>query len=252
MYFPRKTSSKKEKLGETSGSRPPVPLTDSPSKSLPPCRFVNLKQIASSLPQTTHIYTQYENPPSTIKPSNTPTSNPTSSPLEKFNHSTTTLPVSIAEMLNKTTSPSSSTPSSPPYYVLSSDSEPSDPPIPYTSLTSEATTPPPEQQNPPPSEQPQTPPSEQPQIPPPEQPANTPSEQPTTPPSEKVIIPTSPTPADTAQTPPTSPSPNPEPEPAFPTLEEAITLFVESLVEKIKSLSVNSGINDDPSAVRIH
>ncbi|XP_050878810.1 proline-rich receptor-like protein kinase PERK2 [Lathyrus oleraceus] len=119
---------KKAKLGETSASRPPVPLIDSPSKSLPPpSRFVNLKQLTSSLPQTTPIYTQSETPPSTTKPSDTPTSNPQSHSFQKFNLSTTTLPVSIAEMLNEPISPISSTPSSPPYYVLSSDSEPSDP-----------------------------------------------------------------------------------------------------------------------------
>lgn len=48
---------KKVKLGETSGSRPPVSLADSPSKSLPPSRSVKLKPHASSLPQTTLIYT---------------------------------------------------------------------------------------------------------------------------------------------------------------------------------------------------
>ncbi|XP_050876736.1 pectinesterase inhibitor 10-like [Lathyrus oleraceus] len=97
---------KKAKLGETSGSRPPIPLADSPSKSLPPSRFVKLKPIASSLPQTTPIYTPSETPPSTIRPFNPPSL--------KFNLATITLPVSEAKMLNETTSPSSSTPSSPP------------------------------------------------------------------------------------------------------------------------------------------
>lgn len=41
---------KKAKLGKTSGSRSHVSLTNSPSKSLPTSRSVNLKQIAYSLP----------------------------------------------------------------------------------------------------------------------------------------------------------------------------------------------------------
>lgn len=35
-------------------------------------------------------------------------------------------------------------------------------------------------------------------------------------------------------------------------MEETVTLFAESSVEKIKSLSENSSINDDPYAVSIH
>ncbi|XP_050919763.1 vegetative cell wall protein gp1-like [Lathyrus oleraceus] len=177
-------------------------------------------------------------------------------------------------MLNKTTSPSSSRPSSPPYYVLSSDSEPYVPQSPTLAqlqacalasqqqpqLEPEATTPPPEQQNPPPSEQlqtlpsekPQTPPSKQQPSPPPEQTTPPPSDTPNIPPFEDFFIPTSQTPADTTQTLPTSRTPNQEPEPAFPTLEEAIMLFAESSVEKIKSLSINSDISDDPSIVKIY
>ncbi|XP_050885445.1 uncharacterized protein LOC127090994 [Lathyrus oleraceus] len=109
----------KAKLGETSGSRPLVPLADSPSKSIPPSRSVKIKLIVSSLPQTTPIYTSSEAPPSTTR-----TSNP---PSLKFNLGTTTLPISEAEMLDETTSSSSSSPSSPPYYILSSNNEPSDP-----------------------------------------------------------------------------------------------------------------------------
>ncbi|XP_050878701.1 extensin-like [Lathyrus oleraceus] len=116
---------KKAKLGETFGSRPPVPLADSP------------------------------------------------------------------KILNETTSPSSSSPSSPPYYILSSDNEPSDPQSPtptqlqahalasqqpsQTEPKPEVTSPPPKQQNPPPYDQPQTPPPAQPN-PPPEQPIPSPSE----------------------------------------------------------------------------
>ncbi|XP_050897962.1 uncharacterized protein LOC127104859 [Lathyrus oleraceus] len=229
---------KKAKLGETSASIPPVPLIESPSKSLPPhSRSVNLKQISSSLPQTTPIYTQSEPQPSTTKPSKTLTLNPPSPPFQKFNLSTTTLPISEAEMLNESISPISSTPSSTPYYILSFDSEPSDPQSPtLAQLQAQANTPPPEQPIPPPSEQPTIPPSDTPIIPL----------------YENIIIPTSLTPAGTNQTPPTSPSPDTEPETTFPTLEEAISLFDESLVEKIKSLFVNSNISDDPSVVRIH
>ncbi|XP_050897605.1 classical arabinogalactan protein 9-like [Lathyrus oleraceus] len=160
-------------------------------------------------------------------------------------------------MLNETTSPSSSTPSSPPYYILSSDNEPSDPQSPTLAqlqaraLASqqppqrepEVTSPPPEQHTNQPSEQPQTSLSEQPTTspsehqpsPPPEQTTPPPSDIPPLPISKDIIIPTQ-NPADTNPTPPSSPSSNPEPETAFPILEEAITLFAESLVEKIKDL----------------
>lgn len=110
---------KKAKLGETSWSRPLVPLADSLSNFMPPSRSVKLKPIASSLPKNTPIYTPSQTPPSTTR-----TSNP---PSFKFNLATTTLPVSEAEMQNETTSPSSSSPSSPPYYILSLDNEPSEP-----------------------------------------------------------------------------------------------------------------------------
>ncbi|XP_050890472.1 extensin-like [Lathyrus oleraceus] len=147
---------KKAKLGETSGSRPPVPLVGSPGKSvsLPPS--VKIKPIASSLPQTNPIYTTVDTPPSTTRSSNQPS--------KKFNLATTTLPVSEAEMLNETTSPSSSpSPQSPPYYDLSSDTEPSDPHSPtlaqlqdralasqkpsHPNLEPEVTSPPPENPN---------------------------------------------------------------------------------------------------------
>ncbi|XP_050889658.1 extensin-like [Lathyrus oleraceus] len=265
----------KENLGEPSISRPLVPLIESPSKSLPPhSRSVNLKQIASSLPQTTPIYTQSEPPPSTTKPSDTPISNPPSPSFQKFNISTITLLVSEVEMLNEPISAISSTPSSPPYYILSSDSEPFDPQSPilaqlqaHALATQQQPEPeanirsPFEQQLTPPSERPSTPPSEQqPPTPPPAQPPTPPLEQPTTtpsetlvvPPSENIIIPTSEPPADTTHTPPASSSPTPEPEPTVPTLEEAISLFAESSVEKIISLSENSGISGNPSSAKIH
>ncbi|XP_050908960.1 extensin-like [Lathyrus oleraceus] len=213
---------KKAKLGETYGSRPLVPLADSPSQSLPPSRSVKLKPIASSLRQTTPVYTQSEIPPSTTK-----TSKP---PSLKFNLATTILPAR----------------------ALASQQPQQPKPEP------EVTSPPSEKQNPSPFEQPQTPPPEQPTPSPSEHqpspsPAQTtppPSDIPPLPTSEDIITPSNP--IDTYPTPPSSPSFNPEPETAFPTLEEAITLFVESSVEKIKSLSINSGISDDPSTMRIH
>ncbi|XP_050874902.1 proline-rich receptor-like protein kinase PERK9 [Lathyrus oleraceus] len=111
---------KRAKLGEPSGSRPPVPLVGSPSKSVPLPPSVKIKPVSSSLPQPSPIYTTSETPPSTSRPSNQPS--------KKFNLAATSLPVSEAEMLNETTSPSSSpSPQSPPYYTLSSDTEPSDP-----------------------------------------------------------------------------------------------------------------------------
>ncbi|XP_050915265.1 extensin-like [Lathyrus oleraceus] len=111
---------KREKLGESSGARPPVPLAGSSGKFVPLPPSVKVKPIASSIPQPSPIYTKSETPPSTSRPSNQPS--------QKFNLATTSLPISEAEMLNETTSPSSSSsPESPPYYTLLSDTEPSDP-----------------------------------------------------------------------------------------------------------------------------
>ncbi|XP_050878349.1 proline-rich extensin-like protein EPR1 [Lathyrus oleraceus] len=186
--FDKSKKAKKANLGEPYISRPLVPLIESPSKSLPPpSRSVNLKQIAFSLPQTTPIYTHSEPSPSTTKPSDTPTSNPSSPPFQKFNLSTTTLPISEFEMLNEPISPISSTPSSPPYYILSSDSKPSDPQSPtLAQLQARALAsqqqPEPKAKTPPPPEQPIPPPFEQPQIPTLEEPITPPSEQPPTPP----------------------------------------------------------------------
>ncbi|KAI5399197.1 hypothetical protein KIW84_064542 [Lathyrus oleraceus] len=52
--------------------------------------------------------------------------------------------------------------------------------------------------------------------------------------------------------PPTSPSQVSELETTLLTLEEAITVFAESSVDKVKSLTINSGISDDPSGIRTH
>ncbi|XP_050916416.1 extensin-like [Lathyrus oleraceus] len=148
---------KKAKLGETYGSRPSVPLVGSPGKSVSLSPSVNIKPTAYSLPHTTLIYTTAETPPSTTRSSNLPS--------QKFNLATTTLPVSEEEMLNETTSPSSSpSPQSPSYYELSSNIEPSDPHSPtlaqlqardlasqkpsHPDPESEVTSPPPEHPNP--------------------------------------------------------------------------------------------------------
>ncbi|KAI5407495.1 hypothetical protein KIW84_053668 [Lathyrus oleraceus] len=160
----------KARLGESFEIRPPVPLVVSPSKFVPLSRSLKIKPIASSLPQTTPIYTSSKTPPSTTRSFNPPSL--------KFNLDTTTLPVSEEKMLNETTSPSSSpSPQSPPYYVLSSDNEPSDPQSPplahlqaralasqqpsHPEPKPEVTSPPPEHPNPTTSEPPQTPPPTQ-------------------------------------------------------------------------------------------
>ncbi|XP_050909669.1 extensin-like [Lathyrus oleraceus] len=243
--YEKSKKEKKAKLGESSGSRPPVPLVGSPGKflSLPPS--VKIKPIASSLPQTTPIYTSTETPPSTTR-----SSNPSSL---KFNLTTTTLLVSEAEMLNETTSPS---PQSPPYYELSSNTEPSDPQSPTLAQLQARTMA---------SQQPSHP-EPEPEVtsPPPEHPNPTTSEpqpthsepQPFEPTHSNIPSPitsadlTTPTLNLSSPISPSSPSPASatEPETTLPTLEKAIQVFAESLVEKVKSLTINSGISYDPSA----
>ncbi|XP_050916437.1 lysine-rich arabinogalactan protein 19-like [Lathyrus oleraceus] len=173
MREPSEKSNKEKqaKLGESSGSRPLIPLVGSPGKSVPLPRFLKIKPIASSLPQTTPIYTSSETTPSTTRSSKPPSL--------KFNLATTTLPVSKAEMLNETTSPSSSpSPQSPPYYELFYNIEPSDPQSPTMGLLQaralasqqpshpepeqDVTSSPPEHPNPTTCEPPQTPPEQQP------------------------------------------------------------------------------------------
>lgn len=114
--YEKSKKAKKAKLGEPFVSRPLVPLissSESPSKSLPPnSPSLHLRQLSSSLPQTSPIYTHSEPSPSTTKPYEIPTPNPPSSPLQIFNLSTTILPISEAEILNESISPPSLTPSS--------------------------------------------------------------------------------------------------------------------------------------------
>lgn len=236
---------KRSKLGKPSVSRPHVPLVPSslPSKSQSyDSSALHLRQLSSSLPQPSSIYTHYEPTTSPINPSGTPTSNPPSPPLQKFNLTTTTLPISKAQLSNEPISPPSSTPSSPPYYTISSEYGQPDPQsltlaqLQARALSTQNPPSEPETNIPSPSEQPPTPPSE-PHI-------KNPSENPITRQSEP--------PTKTIPTSPALTSPTFEPEPTFPTLEEAVTLFAESSVEKIKSLSENSRISDDPSTVRIH
>lgn len=79
----RKSKKKAEKLGGTSVSRPPVPLvfSSSPSKYLPfDSPSLHLRQLSSSLPQPSPIYTHSEPTTSTTNPSETPTSNLPSPP----------------------------------------------------------------------------------------------------------------------------------------------------------------------------
>ncbi|XP_050896144.1 proline-rich receptor-like protein kinase PERK10 [Lathyrus oleraceus] len=238
---------KKARLGESSGSRPPVPLAGSPSKFVPLSLSVKIKPLSSSLPQTTPIYTTSDTPPSSTR-----TSHP---PSLKFNLATTTLPVSEEEMLNETTSPSSSpSPQSPPYYKLSSDTEPSDPQSPtlaqlqaralasqqpsHSEPEPEVTSPPPEHPNPTTPEQ--TPPLAQQPIhsePQPTQPSSEPHpepEQTTQSPSNipppitfaASITPTLNLSAPNSPSPP-SPASAIEPKTTFLTLEKAIPVFAE-------------------------
>ncbi|KAI5398803.1 hypothetical protein KIW84_064256 [Lathyrus oleraceus] len=95
--------------------------------------------------------------------------------------------------------------------------------------------------------------SQQPQQSPPEPEVNSPSaEQPNPTPSD--LQPPEPNTSAEPQTLnlslPTSPPPPSERQNTLPTLEEAIMLFAGASVDKVKSLTINSGISDDPSAVR--
>lgn len=121
----RKSKKKTLKLGEsTSTQKLFAPLDSSaPSKSSlskAPLHYGS-KKISSSLPQPPPTYTLYEptiSIPTPSEPHNSETT--TSSPtLQKFNLTTTTLPVSETLLFNEPISP----PSSPPYYDLSSESD---------------------------------------------------------------------------------------------------------------------------------
>ncbi|XP_050909246.1 proline-rich receptor-like protein kinase PERK12 [Lathyrus oleraceus] len=251
----RKSKKKTLKLGEPFETRPPVPLVSSTSSKLVPSNTLlhsNLKQLSSSLPQPSSTYTNYEPITSTSNPSEPHNSNPPSPPLQPFNLTTTTLPVSKALLFNAPISPPSSTPSSTPYYDISSDSdqpEPTDPPSLtlaqlQANILSNQNPFEPETAIPSPSEHPTTPQSEP-------QPIST-YELPTEPPSEDPITQTSNSPTETNPTPPETILPASDPEPTFPTLEAAVALFSESLAEKLRSMSENTKLSDNPSEVRIH
>ncbi|XP_050890753.1 proline-rich receptor-like protein kinase PERK10 [Lathyrus oleraceus] len=228
-----KTKQKKRaKLGESSGSRPPVPMIGSPGKSVPLPPSVIIKAIAFSIPQPSPIYTNSETPPSTSRPSNQPS--------QKFNLATISLPISEAEMLNETTSPSSSSsPESPPYYTLSSDTEPSDPHSPtlaqlqHRAMASQQPTqsiPEPEVTSPP-TENPNTTTFD----PPPSEPIHYES-QPLQPQNSEIPQPTTSADPQTPTlnlSPPTSPPQASEPESNLLTLEEAITFFPKASVDKV-------------------
>ncbi|XP_050889103.1 extensin-like [Lathyrus oleraceus] len=230
---------KKARLGESSGSRPPAPLTGPFGKSVSLTPSAQTHPISSSIPQPTPIYTNSETPPSTTRTSHQPS--------QKFNLATTTLPVSEAEMLNETISPSSSSsPESPPTTTspqiqntlaqLQTRALASQQP---TQLTPnpEVTSLPIEQPNPTTSD-PQ--PSETPHA------KTHPNNSDTHPPNTSAE-PQTPT---LHLIPPPSPPPPSEPENTLPTLEEAIMLFVGASIDKVKSLTINSGISDDPSAIK--
>ncbi|XP_050902427.1 protein IQ-DOMAIN 14-like [Lathyrus oleraceus] len=233
---------KKARLGKSSRSRPLVPLAGAPSKSVHLSHSVKIKPLAYSLPQTTPICTTPDTPPSTTR-----TSNP---PSLKFNLATTTLPVSEAQMLNETSSSSSSpSPQSPPYYELSSDTKPSNTQSPtlgqlqarvlasqqpsHSEPEPEVTSPPPEhlnpttsEQTPPPAQQPihyepqLTNPSSEPHLEL-EQTTQSPSDIPPPITSATSITPTLNLSAPNSPSPPSLAS-STEPETTFLTLEEAI------------------------------
>jgi hypothetical protein len=190
--------------------------------------------MASSNPlPTPPIYTSSETPPSTTR---------TSQPLPNFNLAHTT-----------TSSSSSSAPESPPYLNLSSDPEYSDPNSPTLAqiqaqnlasqqpTQSEVTSPPPEQTTNIPSE---------------DQPSETqPSDLHTsdiTPPNTSAEPEPEPEPLTLNLSPPTSPPHTSEPDLSIPTLEEAIMLVAGASVQKVKSLTTNSEVSDDPDSVRTH
>ncbi|XP_050919325.1 flocculation protein FLO11-like [Lathyrus oleraceus] len=125
--FKRKSKKKTRKIGaSTSTQELHAPLDSSAlsksSLSEAPFPFGS-KQISFSLPQQPPTYTPSESTisiPTPSKPHNSET-NTSSPPLQNFDLTTTTLPVSEALLLNETISPPSSTPSSPSYHDLSSD-----------------------------------------------------------------------------------------------------------------------------------
>ncbi|XP_050889847.1 non-classical arabinogalactan protein 31-like [Lathyrus oleraceus] len=243
----RKSKKKTLKLGEPLETISHMPLDSSVSSKSYPSETPsnsNLKQISSSLTQPSSTYTPTEPIIFIPTPSEPHNSNPSSPLLQKFNLTTTTLPIFEALLLNEAISPPSLTPSSPPYYDLSSDSEqPETTDLPSQTLAqlqsiTLSNQPPfvPETSVPSPSEPQTKPPSE----PPTEPPSEPPTEQPSEPPTE------------TIHTSSESINPSSEPEPTFPTLEKSFALFSESSAVKLRTLSEQSSLSDNPSEVRNH
>jgi hypothetical protein len=158
--------------------------------------------------------------------------------------------------MNQTTSSSSSSdPESPPYLILSSDPEYSDPNSPTLAqiqaqnlasqqpTQSEVTSPPPEQTTNIPSEDQ---PSEA-------QPSDLHTSDITPPNTSAEPEPEAePEPLTLNLSPPTSSPQTSEPNLSVPTLEEAIMLVAGASVQKVKSLTINSEVSDDPDSVRTH
>ncbi|XP_050878124.1 uncharacterized protein LOC127081940 [Lathyrus oleraceus] len=200
---------------------------------------VEAEYILASLCSTQMLYmkNQLEDFQIYEKPHNSET-NTSSPPLQKFDLTTITLPVSEALLFNEPISPLLSTPSSPPYYDLSSDSEqpkvpdPSSPTLAQLQATtnSEKSTSVPETSEPIPS--PSTPPSTASKTLPSFEPPNEPSE--------------------TSQIPSKPIHPTSEPEPTFSTLEEVFAIFSESSTARLRQLSEESRLSDNPSKVRTH
>ncbi|XP_050878641.1 extensin-like [Lathyrus oleraceus] len=220
--------SKTLKLGELYAARSPTPLDSSVSSKSHPSETPsnsNLNQSSSSLPQPSSTYTPSEpiiSIPPTFEHHN---SNLSSPPPRQINLTTTTLPTSKTSPLNECLSPLSSTPSSPPYYDISSDSEQPEIHDP-SSLTLAQLQAMALSNEPsyildtfmPSSYEPQTEAPSEPQTEPPSEPlSKAQTEQPYEPPTEQ--------PTKTTHTSPEPINPSFKPEPTFPTLEELIALF---------------------------
>ncbi|XP_050908947.1 uncharacterized protein LOC127122692 [Lathyrus oleraceus] len=222
---PEKSKKKKTlKLREPFVTRSVVPLDSSASsKSYPskaPLNY-NLNQISSYLPQPLPTYSPSE-PTISIQTPSKPHISDTNTPsahVQKFNLETITLPLSEVRYLNESISPPSSTPSSPIYYEISSDSEQteihdhSSPTLAQLQAIAHS-----------------------------EQPSSPPSKPPTEPPSEPPIEPSK-----TIHTPSEPINPTFEPE---PTLKESFSLLLESSAVKLRTLSKQSNLSDNPLEVR--
>lgn len=238
------------KLGDSSASQKQlVPLSSSgPSKS--PTSEAPLssgsRKILSSLPQPPPIISPSKptisipihSEPHTSETHNSEP-NTSSSPLQKCDLTTIKIHVSEAILFNEPIS----SPSSTPYYGLTSDSEHSDVPDPtsHTLALLQATTE---------SKQTTSVPETSEPIPPPSTPTSEPFEtlpsnsEPTYAPSEPISEPTS--------APSEAIPQNSEPDLTLPTLNENFAKFSESTTVRLMQLSEESRISDNPSEVRTH